>query len=157
LLLLLVRSLSAKKSKAEKGPDKPKRPLTAFFVFMKEFRKDYKEKYPHIKSECLVCEAGGDVWKSLSDDEKFPHVDKANKLMLEYKEKVRVYNNRQESQRRPATLDKSKSKDDLQGVPEVPSDSDKSKSAGRPEAPGDSDKSKSKSHLQAGGPVAPGD
>lgn len=33
-MLLVVRRLSVRKSKAEKDPNKPKRPPSAFFVFM---------------------------------------------------------------------------------------------------------------------------
>ncbi|XP_028099002.1 HMG1/2-like protein [Camellia sinensis] len=45
---------AAKKGKAAKDPNKPKRPASAFFVFMEEFRKTYKEKHPHNKCVAAV-------------------------------------------------------------------------------------------------------
>ncbi|XP_028117759.1 HMG1/2-like protein [Camellia sinensis] len=45
---------AAKKGKAAKDPNKPKRPASAFFVFMEEFRKTYKEKHPNNKSVAAV-------------------------------------------------------------------------------------------------------
>ncbi|KAI3462311.1 hypothetical protein Pfo_018974 [Paulownia fortunei] len=56
-----------KKGKPAKDPNKPKRPASAFFVFMEEFRKQYKEKHPNNKSVAAVGKAGGDKWKSLSE------------------------------------------------------------------------------------------
>ncbi|RLN36230.1 HMG1/2-like protein [Panicum miliaceum] len=102
--------LSVRKSKAEKDPNKPKRPPSAFFVFMEEFRKDYKEKHPNVKQVSVIGKAGGEKWKSLSDDEKAPYVSKAEKLKAEYNKKMDAYNN------------------DPTGGPTASGDSDKSKS-----------------------------
>ncbi|PWZ14889.1 hypothetical protein Zm00014a_018650 [Zea mays] len=102
--------LSVRKTKAEKDPNKPKRPPSAFFVFMEEFRKDYKEKHPNVKQVSLIGKAGGDKWKSLSDAEKAPYVSKAEKLKAEYTKKIDAYNNKQS------------------GDPTASGDSDKSKS-----------------------------
>ncbi|ONM57119.1 High mobility group B protein 2 [Zea mays] len=128
--------LSVRKTKAEKDPNKPKRPPSAFFVFMEEFRKDYKEKHPNVKQVSVIGKAGGDKWKSLSDavslfvpqshfnrlspqlvavatlqmQEKAPYVSKAEKLKAEYTKKIDAYNNKQS------------------GDPTASGDSDKSKS-----------------------------
>ncbi|CAL5082741.1 unnamed protein product [Urochloa decumbens] len=59
--------LAVRKGKAEKDPNKPKRPPSAFFVFMEEFRKDYKEKHPNVKQVSVIGKAGGEKWKSLSE------------------------------------------------------------------------------------------
>ncbi|XP_074566857.1 DNA-binding protein MNB1B-like isoform X2 [Curcuma longa] len=81
-----------RKSKADKDPNKPKRPPSAFFVFMEEFRKTYKEKHPNNKSVAAVGKAGGDKWKSLSEDEKAPYVAKAAKLKSDYTKTMAAYN-----------------------------------------------------------------
>ncbi|XP_042451230.1 HMG1/2-like protein [Zingiber officinale] len=81
-----------RKSKADKDPNKPKRPPSAFFVFMEEFRKTYKEKHPNNKSVAVVGKAGGDKWKSLSEDEKAPYVAKAAKLKSDYTKTMAAYN-----------------------------------------------------------------
>ncbi|XP_042377796.1 DNA-binding protein MNB1B-like [Zingiber officinale] len=81
-----------RKSKADKDPNKPKRPQSAFFVFMEEFRKIFKEKNPNNKSVAAVGKAGGDKWKSLSEEEKAPYVAKAAKLKADYTKTMAAYN-----------------------------------------------------------------
>ncbi|XP_022876094.1 HMG1/2-like protein [Olea europaea var. sylvestris] len=81
-----------KKEKKMKDPNKPKRPPSAFFVFMEGFRKEYKEKHPNNKSVAIVGKAGGDKWKSMSDEEKAPFVEKAEKRKEEYEHKMADYN-----------------------------------------------------------------
>ncbi|KQJ91374.1 HMG1/2-like protein [Brachypodium distachyon] len=110
--------LSVRKTKAEKDPNQPKRPPSAFFVFMEGFRKDYKEKHPDVKQVSVVGKAGGAEWKSLSDAEKAPFVAKAEKLKAEYNKKMVAYNNPQA------------------GGQEASGDSDKSKSEVNDEADG---------------------
>ncbi|KAH6758338.1 hypothetical protein C2S51_018573 [Perilla frutescens var. frutescens] len=51
-------------------PNKPKRPPRAFFVFMENFMKQYNEKHPNNKSTAAIVKAGGDKWKSMSEEEK---------------------------------------------------------------------------------------
>uniref|UniRef100_A0A2K2AMD2 HMG box domain-containing protein n=1 Tax=Populus trichocarpa TaxID=3694 RepID=A0A2K2AMD2_POPTR len=71
-----------KSGKAAKDPNKPKRPASAFFVFMEEFREQYKREHPKNKSVAAVGKAGGDKWKSLSEAEKAPFVAKADKRKM---------------------------------------------------------------------------
>ncbi|XP_040866101.1 HMG1/2-like protein-like isoform X1 [Glycine max] len=40
--------------KAAKDPNKPKRPPSAFFVFMSEFREQFKKEHPNNKSVAVV-------------------------------------------------------------------------------------------------------
>ncbi|GKA14427.1 high mobility group B protein 1-like protein, partial [Tanacetum coccineum] len=58
------KSKAAKK--AAKDPNKPKRPPSAFFVFLEEFRKTFKKENPTVKAVSAVGKAGGEKWKSLS-------------------------------------------------------------------------------------------
>ncbi|XP_051117805.1 HMG1/2-like protein isoform X2 [Andrographis paniculata] len=90
-----VAKKPAKKAKTEKDPNKPKRPASAFFVFMEEFRKTYKEKHPNNKSVAAVGKAGGDKWKSMSDAEKGPYIARADKRRAEYEKKLQAYNKKQ--------------------------------------------------------------
>ncbi|KAF3440875.1 hypothetical protein FNV43_RR19161 [Rhamnella rubrinervis] len=83
-----------KAGKAGKDPNKPKRPASAFFVFMEEFREKYKKEHPNNKSVAAVGKAGGDKWKSLSDAEKAPFVAKAEKRKTEYNKNMQAYNKR---------------------------------------------------------------
>ncbi|KAK6924571.1 High mobility group box domain [Dillenia turbinata] len=84
-----------KEKAAAKDPNKPKRPASAFFVFMEEFRKQYKEKHPNNKSVAAVGKAGGDKWKSMSTAEKAPYVAKAEKRKTDYDKQMEAYNRKQ--------------------------------------------------------------
>ncbi|XP_050211241.1 high mobility group B protein 3-like [Mercurialis annua] len=81
-----------KAGKAAKDPNKPKRPASAFFVFMEDFRETYKKEHPKNKSVAAVGKAGGDRWKSMSESDKAPFVAKAEKRKVEYEKKMKAYN-----------------------------------------------------------------
>ncbi|CAA0834916.1 High mobility group B protein 3 [Striga hermonthica] len=89
---LSVKKQTKKEKQAAKDPNKPKRPQSAFFVFMEGFRKQYKEKHPKNKSVSVVGKAGGEKWKSMSDEEKAQFVEVANKRKKEYERQMEVYN-----------------------------------------------------------------
>lgn len=86
---------ATRKSRKEKDPNKPKRPPSAFFVFMEEFRKTFKEKNPNNKSVAAVGKAGGDKWKSLTEAEKAPYIQKAAKRKSDYDKNMAAYNKKQ--------------------------------------------------------------
>nr|AAC50019.1 high mobility group protein 2 HMG2 [Ipomoea nil] len=95
-LAVKKRGCETKKSKKSvKDPNKPKRPPSAFFVFMEDFRKTYKEKHPNNKSVAAVGKAGGDKWKQLTDAEKAPFIAKAEKRKQEYEKSMQAYNRKQ--------------------------------------------------------------
>ncbi|XP_068669323.1 high mobility group B protein 1-like isoform X1 [Aristolochia californica] len=88
----------AKKEKAAtKDPNKPKRPPSAFFVFLEEFRITYKQEHPNVKAVSAVGKAGGEKWKSMSATEKAPYEAKAAKKKAEYEKIISAYNKKQES------------------------------------------------------------
>ncbi|KAL9171851.1 hypothetical protein ABFS82_03G007000 [Erythranthe guttata] len=89
---LAVKKQTKKERNAAKDPNKPKRAPSAFFVFMEDFRQQYKEKHPGNKSVAVVGKAGGDKWKSLTDEEKAPYIAKAGKRKEEYERKMEAYN-----------------------------------------------------------------
>ncbi|XP_068647008.1 high mobility group B protein 7-like isoform X1 [Aristolochia californica] len=72
------------KEKKVKEPNKPKRPPTAFFIFLDDFRKQYKVANPDSKNVSAVAKEGGVKWKSMSEEEKKPYLDKAAELKAEY-------------------------------------------------------------------------
>ncbi|KAF3651486.1 High mobility group B protein 2 [Capsicum annuum] len=60
-------------------PNKPKRPASAFFVFMEELWRQFKGEHPYNKSVAALGKTGGDKWKKLSDAEKSPYVEEERK------------------------------------------------------------------------------
>lgn len=79
------------KAKKTKDPNQPKKPATAFFVFMDDFRKTYKEANPDAKGAAQVGKEGGVKWKSMSDEEKKPYLEKAAELKAEYDKAMSKY------------------------------------------------------------------
>ncbi|KAI3473152.1 hypothetical protein Pfo_030444 [Paulownia fortunei] len=86
-----------KEKKAKKDPNKPKRPPSAFFVFLEEFRKTFKKENPNVKAVSAVGKAGGEKWKSLTEAEKAPYEAKAAKKKAEYEKLMNAYNKKQSS------------------------------------------------------------
>ncbi|XP_016433723.1 high mobility group B protein 7 [Nicotiana tabacum] len=82
----------AKREKKAKNPNAPKRPPTAFFVFMDEFRQTFKAANPDCKSVSMVAKEGGEKWKSLTDEEKKPYQDKAAELKAAYEKALQQSN-----------------------------------------------------------------
>nr|XP_043622717.1 DNA-binding protein MNB1B-like [Erigeron canadensis] len=103
------KSTKAKKSKADKDSGAPKRPPTAFFIFMEDFRKDYKENFPDNKSVSIVAKEGGAKWKSMSESEKAPYVAKAATKKAEYGVAVKQHNDNlnEEAKEKSASTSKS--------------------------------------------------
>ncbi|KAJ8753930.1 hypothetical protein K2173_000184 [Erythroxylum novogranatense] len=85
-----------KDKKAKKDPNKPKRPPSAFFVFLEEFRQTFKKENPNVSSVAAVGKAGGEKWKSLSPAEKAPYEAKAAKRKAEYGKLMNAYNKKQD-------------------------------------------------------------
>ncbi|KAK1387221.1 high mobility group B protein 7-like [Heracleum sosnowskyi] len=83
-------------SKKPKDSNKPKRHTTAFFVFMEDFRKTFKEEHPDNKSVAVVAKEGGEKWKSLTDEEKKVYVDRAAERKAEYERNLKEQNDEAE-------------------------------------------------------------
>ncbi|XP_051148869.1 high mobility group B protein 7 [Andrographis paniculata] len=87
----------AKKEKKAKTSIGRKRPPTAFFLFMDDFRKSFKEANPDCKSVATVAKEGGEKWKSMSDEDKKVYVDRAAELKAEF-EKAKESNEADDNQ-----------------------------------------------------------
>eukprot|EP01018_Ginkgo_biloba_P001733 Gb_39428 [translate_table: standard] len=102
------------KPKTKKDPNQPKRPPTAFFVYLEEFRKTFKQKHPDVKGVAAVGKACGDKWKEMSDAEKAPYLAKAAQKRSEYDASMSAYKKKQEGGDEGETPEGSeKSKSDL--------------------------------------------
>ncbi|KAK9691469.1 hypothetical protein RND81_09G198700 [Saponaria officinalis] len=75
-----------------KDPNMPKRPLTAYFLFLEDFRKTYKEEHPDSKGVKELAKEAGLKWKAMTDEEKKQYVDKAAELKAEHEKAMEEYN-----------------------------------------------------------------
>ena len=104
----------AKKGRlAKKDPNKPKRPPSAFFVFLEEFRTTFKKANPNVKAVSAVGKAGGEKWKSLSPAEKAPYEARAAKRKSDYEKLMNSYNKKQESVADDGDEESEKSKSEI--------------------------------------------
>ncbi|KAL6133082.1 hypothetical protein ACLB2K_065319 [Fragaria x ananassa] len=81
--------------KAKKDPNKPKKPPSAFFVFLAEFRVDFKKKNPNVKGVAAVGKAGGEKWRSMTDAEKAHYEAQSAKAKTEYEKQMKIYDKKQ--------------------------------------------------------------
>ncbi|PON31479.1 High mobility group box domain containing protein [Parasponia andersonii] len=97
----MVRSV--KKSKANKKKSnkidakKPKKPPTAFFYFLEDFRKEFQEQNPDVKSMRHVGKACGEKWKTMTYEEKVQYYDIATEKRAEFDSAMAEYIKRKES------------------------------------------------------------
>ena len=94
-----------------KDPNAIKKPKTAFFLFMDEFRARYKHENPENKSVTNVSKAGGAEWRELGTAEKKVYQEKAtelkNKWEVDYPEEAA-----KKKERKPRVKKSKKSKED---------------------------------------------
>ncbi|GAB2215901.1 hypothetical protein Droror1_Dr00023664 [Drosera rotundifolia] len=98
---------------AAKDPNKPKRPPSAFFVFMEEFRQEYKKQHPNNKSVADVGKAAGAKWKSFSAAEKAPYAEKAEKRKADYEKNMKAYNKNLAEGKKDEEVESDKSKSEV--------------------------------------------
>lgn len=99
--------------KAAKDPNKPKRPPSAFFVFMAEFREQYKKEHPTNKSVAAVGKACGEKWKTMSEADKAPYLATAEKKKEEYERTMNAYNRKLEAKSNGEEEESDKSKSEV--------------------------------------------
>ncbi|CAF2133208.1 hypothetical protein YC2023_032838 [Brassica napus] len=87
-----LKTRGKKAGKKVKDPNKPKRPPSAFFVFLEGFRKEFNLANPDNKSVGAVGKAAGAKWKSMTAEDKAPYVAKAETKKTEYAKTMQKYN-----------------------------------------------------------------
>ncbi|CAD5173371.1 unnamed protein product [Musa acuminata subsp. malaccensis] len=94
------------KAKAKRKPsssakndhrDKPKKPPTAFFYYLEDFRKTFQQENPNVKSMRDIGKACGEKWKTMSFEEKVAYYDIATEKRAEFEKAMAAYIKRMES------------------------------------------------------------
>ncbi|XP_028298282.1 high mobility group protein B2-like [Gouania willdenowi] len=79
-----------KRGRKRKDPNAPKRPPSAFFVFCGEYRPSVKQQFPGLSiGDCA--KKLGEMWSKLSQSEKLPYEEKAQKLREKYDKDMVAY------------------------------------------------------------------
>ncbi|XP_018329457.1 FACT complex subunit Ssrp1 [Agrilus planipennis] len=78
-----------KKTKKDRDENKPKRPTTAFMIWLNEMREKIKEDNPGIKVT-EIAKKGGEMWKEIKNKSEWEK--KAAKAKEEYEQAMKEYN-----------------------------------------------------------------
>ena len=83
-------------TKKKRDPDAPKRPMSAYFLWLGENRGSIGEEYcSELTGRDKVVgttRKAGELWRALTDEEKNPFTIKADTLREEYHAKMKLYN-----------------------------------------------------------------
>jgi len=80
----------ARKSKKEKDPHAPKRPVNAYMEYAKAERETVRKENPKMQPKEIVSELGA-RWKKMSDSEKKPYVERMEKAKALYEKELKTY------------------------------------------------------------------
>lgn len=76
--------------KPARDANKPKRPGTAFMLFMGDFRKEMAGKEPEGGVAALA-KLGGERWRNMTEDDKRQYVEKQNVEKVRYEASMEEY------------------------------------------------------------------
>ncbi|XP_064489308.1 high mobility group protein DSP1-like isoform X2 [Ornithodoros turicata] len=76
--------------KPARDVNKPKRPGTAFMLFMADFRKEMAGKEPEGGVAALA-KLGGERWRSMTEEDKRPYVERQNEEKMKYEQNMEEY------------------------------------------------------------------
>ena len=90
---VVVKGCRSKKSKGD--PDAPKRPMSSYFLWLKENRQSIGDEYcgdlSGKEKVTTIAKKAGEMWKELSEEEKEPFSTEAAELREVYHEKMKLY------------------------------------------------------------------
>uniref|UniRef100_A0A8I7BH75 HMG box domain-containing protein n=2 Tax=Hordeum vulgare subsp. vulgare TaxID=112509 RepID=A0A8I7BH75_HORVV len=116
---------ASKRKKAAAAAGKPKRPPSAFFVFMSDFRQQYNAENPNNKNVANVSKAAGEKWRSMSDEDKAPYVEKAGQKKQDYEKTKASFENKESvSSKKAKTQDDEEAEGSKSEVEDEGSDED---------------------------------
>ena len=79
-----------RKEKKVKDPNKPKRPQTAYFIYLGEHRAQIKEENPDAKVT-EIAKIASENWKNVDEETRQYYIKKAEEAKEEYKRKMEEY------------------------------------------------------------------
>ncbi|KAH7936944.1 hypothetical protein HPB49_006504 [Dermacentor silvarum] len=82
--------------KPARDVNKPKRPGTAFMLFMGDFRKEMAGKEPEGGVAALA-KLGGERWRGMSEEDKRPYVERQNEEKIKYEQNMEDYRRKSHS------------------------------------------------------------
>lgn len=82
---------TSKKEKKVKDSNKPKKPMTAYFLFLADNREQIKKENPDVKVT-EITKIASKQWKEADEETKTLYQKKAEKAKEEYERQMKEYN-----------------------------------------------------------------
>merc|ERR1711990_515017 len=101
-----------KKRKVDKDPNKPKRPPSAFLIYLNENRESIVETVGS-KNPAEVGKLGSERWKELPPDERTKFTDQAERLKQEYHKSMTIYNTKLENDKKSEKVEAQNNKSEV--------------------------------------------
>jgi len=87
-----VKSDTGRKVKNKKDPNAPKRPLSAYFIWLQDFRAKMRVEDPDlVKSVKDFGKAAGAAWQEISEEEREPYQQQHLEQKANYEEAMKSY------------------------------------------------------------------
>jgi len=80
----------SKTGKFRKDHNRPKKPSTAYFLFMADKREETKNSFPKLDHKQLISKLG-ELWSKLSNEKKEPYLKKAEEAKIQWKNDLIEY------------------------------------------------------------------
>jgi hypothetical protein len=84
-----TKGKKTKKEKKKKDPNQPKRPPSAFFLFIKAESESLKASYPNLAQPEIVS-VMGEAWRTASDEDKRPYLEQNRAAQILYREECKA-------------------------------------------------------------------
>jgi hypothetical protein len=95
------KSVKKKKKRKTKDPDAPKRPLGAYFYYFKANNTKVHEECPELIQKQVVAKIASE-WKTLTDEQKIPFVEKSKQDKLRYIQEKEVFDEKKRKEEEDA-------------------------------------------------------
>lgn len=82
--------MTKKQKKKRKDPDHPKKPLSAFMLFLQEHRAAIRANNPG-QNVGAISKIGGEMWKTMTDEQKAPYHRRQEQEKHRYQVQMRAY------------------------------------------------------------------
>lgn len=93
----LLDNSIVKKKKKPKDPNKPKKPMGAFFVFLNEKRNSIKQEFPDLTGTPEIGKKASEIFKSMPEPQKLMYVKRFETELAKYEEEMVEYCRKEEA------------------------------------------------------------
>ncbi|KAJ2814003.1 non-histone protein [Coemansia furcata] len=92
----MSNTLSGKRTPAVRDPNRPKRPMTGYLIFIQDKFQELKREHPNSTPKDIVT-MGAQAWKSMDEDKRRPFMIQAEALQTKYQGDMAEYESKQGS------------------------------------------------------------